>query len=102
MRPGRDGIDEAEGDRPMQGMRDGRPTERKRYETAVLVLCRQVLVYRPIQTPSNTVSELCTLPEQGCSSRCASSNELPLTLSHYQPDLDLFERNSVFPFITVC
>lgn len=75
---GRCARDEAEGDRPMQGMRDGRPTERKRYETAVLVLCRQVLVYRSIQTPSNTVSELCTLPEQGCSSRCVTSNELPL------------------------
>ena len=47
---GRCAQDGTEGDRLMQGMRVDRPTERKRYETAVLVLWRQVLVYRPIQT----------------------------------------------------
>lgn len=54
---GRCALDGAEGDRPMQGMRVGRPAERKRYETAVLVLWRQVLVYRPTHTdtPSNTM-----------------------------------------------
>jgi len=47
--------DGTEGERPTQGMRVGGPTDRptdrpgERYETAVLVLWRQVLVYRAIR-----------------------------------------------------
>jgi len=54
-------------------------------------------------TPSNTVSELCTLPKQRRSFRCEVEWMNATGLSQFKLilDLDLFERNSVFSFITV-
>jgi len=103
---GRCARDGTEGERPMQGMRVGRPTERKRYETAVLVLWRQVLVYRPIQTRRLTpCRSYAPFLSRGAHS-AVKSNELPpvchnLLLNKLILDLDLFERNSAFSFIMV-